>query len=59
MQEHLEAIIFSVMRGRGFADEFVKRYKMVTDFFQQRRALIILICGVPCTGTLHPCCQVT
>lgn len=50
MQEHLEAILFGVMRSRGYDDTYVQRYKMVTNFFQQRRPLIILICGVPCTG---------
>lgn len=53
MQEHFEAILFNVMRTRGFGDEYVDRYKMVTKFFQQRRPLIVLICGVPCTGAWH------
>ena len=50
MQDHFEAILFSVMQSRGFGNEYVHRYKMVTKFFQQRRPLIVLICGVPCTG---------
>jgi hypothetical protein len=37
----LEAILFNVMRTRGFEDEYIKRYKMVTKFFQQRRPLIV------------------
>ena len=41
-----------MMRSRGYDDTYVQRYKMVTSFFQQRRPLIILICGVPCTGML-------
>ncbi|EIE20940.1 hypothetical protein COCSUDRAFT_54287 [Coccomyxa subellipsoidea C-169] len=49
-QDHFEAILFNVMRARGFGDDYVERYKMVTKFFQQRRPLIVLICGVPCTG---------
>jgi 2-phosphoglycerate kinase len=49
-QDHFEAILFNVMRTRGFDDAHVRRYKMVTQFFQQRRPLIVLICGVPCTG---------
>ena len=43
------------MRSRGYDDTYVQRYKMVTSFFQQRRPLIILICGVPCTGALTGC----
>lgn len=38
------------MRDRGFGDDYVERYKMVTKFFQQRRPLMVLLCGVPCTG---------
>ena len=49
-QDHLEAILFGVMRARGFGDEHVSRYRLVSQFFQQRRPLIVLICGVPCTG---------
>jgi hypothetical protein len=41
LQDHLEAILFNVMRTRGFEDEYIKRYKMVTKFFQQRRPLIV------------------
>ncbi|GAB4819330.1 hypothetical protein N2152v2_006376 [Parachlorella kessleri] len=46
----LETILFSVMRSKGFGDAFIKRYKMVNHFFQQKRPLIILICGSACTG---------
>lgn len=38
------------MREKGFGDEYVNRYKMVSKFFQQRRPLVILICGSPCSG---------
>ena len=49
-QAELETILFSVMRSKGFGDEFVHRYRMVNHFFQQKRPLIILICGSACTG---------
>ena len=52
MQDHFEAILFDVLQTRGFGDAYVHRYKMVTKFFQQRRPLIVLICGVPCTGAM-------
>ena len=38
------------MSNKGYGEEYVKRYKMVTAFHQQRRPLIILLCGAPCTG---------
>eukprot|EP00884_Botryococcus_braunii_P006300 jgi/Botrbrau1/15671/Bobra.4_1s0053.2 len=50
IKAHFEDILFHIMRSRGFGDEYVQRYKMVSQFFQQRRPLIILICGLPCTG---------
>ncbi|KAK9808523.1 hypothetical protein WJX73_004399 [Symbiochloris irregularis] len=49
-QDKLEAVLFDVMLKAGFGPEYVVRYKMVTRFFQQRRPLIILLFGVPCTG---------
>ncbi len=49
-QEQLESILFAIMEEKGFGGEYVKRYKMVTNFFRQRRPLIILICGVHCSG---------
>lgn len=49
-QAELEAILFSVMRSKGFGDEFINRYRMVNQFFQQKRPLVILICGSACTG---------
>ncbi|KAL0041761.1 hypothetical protein WJX79_003730 [Trebouxia sp. C0005] len=49
-QENLEAILFSVMESKGFGADYTKRYKMVNQFHQQRRPLIIVVCGAPCTG---------
>lgn len=49
-QENLEAILFSVMESKGFGAEYTKRYKMVNQFHQERRPLIIVVCGAPCTG---------
>ena len=46
----MEAILFSIMRSRGFGDEYIQRYQMVSRFFQQRRPLIVLICGIPFSG---------
>ena len=46
----MESILFSIMSSRGFGEEYIERYKMVSKFFQQRRPLIVLICGSPFTG---------
>lgn len=50
LQENLEAILFNVMESKGFGAEYTKRYKMVNQFHQERRPLIIIVCGAPCTG---------
>ncbi|KAK9863060.1 hypothetical protein WJX84_002161 [Apatococcus fuscideae] len=49
-QPDLEEALFQIMHSRGFGDDYIRRYKMVTKFFQQKRPLIILLCGVSCTG---------
>ncbi|KAK9837746.1 hypothetical protein WJX74_004123 [Apatococcus lobatus] len=49
-QEFLEEALFRIMYSRGFQEDYICRYKMVTSFFQQKRPLIILLCGVSCTG---------
>ena len=43
-------MLFAALRARGFGDEHVQRYKMVSRFYQQKRPLIVLVCGAPCTG---------
>lgn len=55
VQEGLEATLFAIMEGRGFGADYMERYKMVSNFFQQRRPLIVLICGIPCSG--NPACS--
>lgn len=49
-QEELEEVLFAQLRQRGFGDDYVRRYQMVTRFFQQKRPLIILVAGSACTG---------
>ena len=53
LQENLEAILFKVMESKGFGAEYTQRYKMVNQFHQERRPLIIIVCGAPCTGCTH------
>lgn len=43
-------MLFALLRQRGYGDDYVRRYQMVTRFFQQKRPLIILVAGSACTG---------
>ena len=49
-QDELETVLFNSMRARGFGDEYIQRYRMMNAFQQQKRPLIILICGSASTG---------
>ena len=40
------------MQSRGFGADSITRYKMVNKFHQERRPLIVVICGAPCTGAV-------
>lgn len=49
-QADLEENLFVLMKRRGYGDEYINRYKMMTRFHHQRVPLIILICGTACVG---------
>jgi hypothetical protein len=49
-QAELEALLFSIMRNKGFGEEYVDCYRMVTAFFTSRRPIVILLCGTAWTG---------
>ncbi|XP_075084962.1 uncharacterized protein LOC107761597 [Nicotiana tabacum] len=49
-QADLEANLFKLMERRGFGEEYIKRYKMMTRFYHQRIPLVILVCGTACVG---------
>ena len=49
-QAEMEELLFDIMRSKGFGDQYVRRYRMVTAFHLQRRPLIVFICGTACTG---------
>ncbi|KAI4338776.1 hypothetical protein MLD38_023789 [Melastoma candidum] len=49
-QSDLEANLFKLMERRGFGEEYINRYKMMTRFHHQRVPLVILICGTACVG---------
>ncbi|XP_051143683.1 uncharacterized protein LOC127260068 isoform X2 [Andrographis paniculata] len=49
-QSDLEANLFKLMERRGFGEEYINRYKMMTRFHHQRIPLVILVCGTACVG---------
>ncbi|KAJ3681857.1 hypothetical protein LUZ60_014430 [Juncus effusus] len=49
-QSDLEANLFKLMERRGYGEEYINRYKMMTKFHHQRVPLVILVCGTACTG---------
>ncbi|KAL3341890.1 hypothetical protein AABB24_026085 [Solanum stoloniferum] len=49
-QSDLEANLFKLMERRGFGEEYINRYKMITRFHHTRVPLVILVCGTACVG---------
>ncbi|KAL9689720.1 hypothetical protein QQ045_010109 [Rhodiola kirilowii] len=49
-QSDLEANLFKLMERRGYGEEYINRYKMMTRFHHQRVPLVILVCGTACAG---------
>ncbi|XP_020094113.1 uncharacterized protein LOC109714096 isoform X1 [Ananas comosus] len=49
-QSDLEANLFKLMERRGYGEEYINRYKMMTKFHHQRVPFVILVCGTACTG---------
>lgn len=49
-QSDLEANLFKLMERRGYGQEYINRYKMMTRFHHQRVPLVILVCGTACAG---------
>ncbi|XP_014494527.1 uncharacterized protein LOC106756568 [Vigna radiata var. radiata] len=49
-QSDLEVNLFKLMERRGYGDEYINRYKMMTRFHHQRVPLVILVCGTACVG---------
>ncbi|XP_015877819.3 uncharacterized protein LOC107414227 [Ziziphus jujuba] len=49
-QSDLEANLFKLMQRRGYGEEYINRYKMMTRFHHQRVPLVILVCGTACVG---------
>ncbi|WKA06607.1 hypothetical protein VitviT2T_024502 [Vitis vinifera] len=49
-QSDLEANLFKLMERRGYGQEYINRYRMMTRFHHQRVPLVILVCGTACVG---------
>ncbi|PIN21817.1 hypothetical protein CDL12_05478 [Handroanthus impetiginosus] len=49
-QSDLEANLFKLMERRGYGEEYINRYKMMTRFHHLRVPLVILVCGTACVG---------
>ncbi|KAJ7535113.1 hypothetical protein O6H91_12G018700 [Diphasiastrum complanatum] len=50
-QSDLEANLFKLMERRGYGEEYINRYKMMTRLFHHQRVpLIIVVCGTACVG---------
>ncbi|KAG2544237.1 hypothetical protein PVAP13_9NG836700 [Panicum virgatum] len=49
-QSDLEANLFKLIEKRGYGEDYINRYKMMTRFHHQRVPLVILVCGTACTG---------
>lgn len=49
-QSDLEANLFKLMERRGYGEEYINRYRMMTRFHHQRVPFVILVCGTACVG---------
>ncbi|CAN8264787.1 unnamed protein product [Cochlearia groenlandica] len=49
-QSDLETSLFKLMERRGYGEEYINRYNMMTKFHHQRVPLVILVCGTACVG---------
>jgi hypothetical protein len=50
LQAQLEDVLFSIVRAKGFDEAYIDCYRMVTQFYQSRQPLCIIICGAAWTG---------
>lgn len=48
--------MFRAITARGLGQAYIDCYRMVSDFFQMRRPLVIVLCGTAWTGALLQCC---
>ena len=46
----MENELFEVLKSHGYDEKFVKRYKMITTFYQKRLPFIVIVAGTECMG---------
>ena len=49
-QAELEERLFEILKKSGYDENYVKRYKMITTFYQKRIPFIIIVAGTECMG---------
>ncbi len=49
-QAELEERLFEILKRSGYDENYVKRYKMITTFYQKRLPFIIIVAGTECIG---------
>ena len=49
-QENMNSYLFKIMNSLNYGEEYTKRYKIITKFYQKRTPLIILVGGTYCIG---------
>lgn len=54
LQAKLEEVLFSIVRSKGFDEAYIDCYRMVTQFYQSRQPLVVIICGAAWTGEAVP-----
>lgn len=42
--------MFQFLKKSGYDENYVKRYKMITTFYQKRLPFIIIVAGTECMG---------
>ena len=49
-QAAMEEALFSIMRGYGYGEDYISRYRLMTRFNHRRVPLVIMVLGTGCVG---------
>ncbi len=49
-QDAMEEALFSIMRGYGYGEDYIARYRLMTRFNHRRVPLVIMVLGTGCIG---------